>query len=302
MVIVKKGLVLSGGGGRGAYQAGVYKYLREQNFIPDIVSGTSVGAINAVAIGCGLSEEEIIDLWRSINFGKVMKIPYLQIIKDFFMRRFSAMANPAPLRNFLSEHLNFEKLKSNPQEIYITAVNVLSGELKLFSNRHITVDHILASAAIPMVFPWQIIDGKYFWDGGLMANTPILPLIERDVRDIVVVLLSPFGNVDSELPRNRKEAVERVFELVQIGSFQNFKFSLESGKSLSAKTIPEVFKTQLKGLLGQWLGGGDFRIRIVSPKTSLGMKSLMNFSGKQADALIRIGYEDAKEQLGDMQT
>jgi NTE family protein len=300
MAMIQKGLVLSGGGGRGAYQAGVYKYLIEKGFVPSTISGTSVGAINAVGLGCGLSADEMIELWKSINHSTVMSISYLQIVKDFFMRRFGAMVNPEPLRNFLLKNLDFQKLRNSPTSVYITAVNILNGELSVFGNDEITVDHILASAAIPMVFPWQQIGNAVYWDGGLMANTPILPLIERDIRDIIVVLLSPIGNVQSELPKNRKEAIERVFELVQIGSFQNFKFSLDSAKELSGATISDVFKNQLRGMLDQWLGGGDFRIRIVSPKTSLGIKSIMHFSGQQSDNLIKIGYEDAREQLGEV--
>ena len=81
----KRGLVLSGGGGRGAYQAGVYKYLTENNFFPEVISGTSVGAINAVALGCGLRPEQLISLWKTINIGTVMRYRFFRAMMDFFL-------------------------------------------------------------------------------------------------------------------------------------------------------------------------------------------------------------------------
>lgn len=300
--MTQRGLVLSGGGGRGAYQAGVYKYLTEVGYIPQVVSGTSVGAINAVALGCGLNADQLIALWKTINVGKVMKYNYLRIFLDFFLNRMSPIADPDPLRQFLQENLNFDVLRTNHTEVYISATNIINGQLELFTNHQITVQHILASAAIPMVFPWQKIGNHLYWDGGLMANTPILPLMERDIRDIVVVLLSPIGNIELDEPKNRKEAIERVFELIQIGSFQNFKYKLESGKDLASVTLKDLLRTQLRGVLDEWIGGGEFKLRIVSPKKPLGLASILNFSPKHADSLIKIGYEDAREQLGELET
>jgi NTE family protein len=298
--MTKKGLVLSGGGGRGAYQAGVYQYLTEKQYFPEVISGTSVGAINAVALGCGLRSEQLISLWKTIHMGTVMKYRIFRMILDFFMNRMSPIADPTPLERFLNDNLNLDVLKSNHVQVYISATNILNGELEIFSNQQITIKHILASAAIPMVFPWQEIDSRLYWDGGLMANTPILPLLERDIRDIVVVLLSPIGNLDLDVPKNRSEVLERVFELIQIGSFQNFKYSIES-KHLPNITISEYMKSQFKGLIEDWMGGGEFRLRIVSPKIPLGMKSILTFSPQQTEHLIQTGYEDAKEQLGNLE-
>lgn len=298
--MARKGLVLSGGGGRGAYQAGVYKYLTEAGFHPEIISGTSVGAINAVALGCGMTSEQLIALWKTINIGKVMKYNFLKIFLDFFLNRMSPVADPEPLRKFLEDNLNFDVLRTKHTEVYISATNIITGELELFTNYQINVQHILASAAIPMVFPWQKIGNHIYWDGGLMANTPILPLMERGIRDIVVVLLSPIGNIELDEPKNRKEAIERVFELIQIGSFQNFKYKLESGKNLASVNLSELLRSQFRGVLDEWLGGGEYKLRIVSPKKTLGLASILNFSPKHADELIKIGYEDAKEQLVDI--
>ncbi|MDX1957905.1 MAG: patatin-like phospholipase family protein [Leptospiraceae bacterium] len=292
-VTMKKGLVLSGGGGRGAYQAGVYRYLSEKSYTPDIVCGASVGAINAVAIASGMDSQRIEELWESIKRKNVMRYSYWNIIKNFFLRRFSPIADSRPLENYLKSKIDFSKIKDSPIDLFVPAVNIVSGQLEFFDKNEITVRHIMASSSMPIIFPWQEIDGRYYWDGGLMANTPVLPLIERDVRDIIIVILSPVGSNLLELPRNTIEAAERAFELSLLASFENFKSRIEQSKSKF------TMKSLMIGILDRLYKVGDYRFRIVSPNESLGVSSILNFTGEQARKLIELGYNDAKEQIGE---
>ncbi len=289
---MKKALILSGGGARGAYQAGVYKYLEENDFIPDIICGTSVGAINATAIGCGMDYKKLIELWKSIEVGKVLQYSIWHNILDIFFHRFSPLADTTPLKHLMYQELDFRKLRKNKQEIIITAVNILTSELVFFGNKDIDIEHVMASSAIPLFFPWQYVDGMPHWDGGLMANTPLLPAIEREAKDIIVVLLSPVGGVHMNLPKSRVESLERIFELSLIGSYQTIRSDLSYDKSSLKKN------GALGSMLDFFKSRPDVRIRSVGPKNSLGMKSILNFSLVQADYLIQRGYEDAKEQLG----
>jgi NTE family protein len=292
---MKKGLVLSGGGGRGAYQAGVYKYLSEKGYVPDAVCGTSVGAINAVAIASGMSSTHIEELWESIKPKNVMRYSYFKVIINFFLRRFSPIADPTPLVDYLTKKINFANLRNSPIDIFIPAVNIMTSQLEFFNKKQIDVRHIMASSSMPIIFPWQEINGKFYWDGGLMANTPVLPLIERDIRDIIIVILSPVGGNILELPRNTIEAAERIFELSLLASFENFKSRIEYSKERAPFTV----KSLMIGLLDRLYKVGDYRFRIVSPNESLGMSSMLNFSGIQAKKLIDLGYNDAKEQIGE---
>ena len=66
-----RALILSGGGARGAYQVGVWKFLQEIGWNPDLICGTSVGAVNASAIGCGLNLQEMVHLWKTIERGRI---------------------------------------------------------------------------------------------------------------------------------------------------------------------------------------------------------------------------------------
>ncbi|TGM58732.1 patatin-like phospholipase family protein [Leptospira adleri] len=290
---MKRALILSGGGARGAYQAGVLRYLEEIQFKPDIICGTSVGAITATAMGCGMNAAEITKLWKSIEAKKVMRYSIWNDLVDIFVKSYSPLTDTTPLKNLLYSHLDFRNLRKNPTEVIITAVNILTAELVFFRNKEIDIEHVMASSAIPMFFPWQYVDGAPHWDGGVMANTPILPAVERGATDIVVVLLSPVGGIDMGLPKTRREGLERVFELSLIGSFQtvmsNMNFEKKKRKGKKSKlssllSIPSADRPELK-------------IRTIGPRTSLGFSSILNFSQVQADYLISRGYEDARIQF-----
>jgi len=289
--LMKRALILSGGGARGAYQAGVYKYLSEQKFVPDVICGTSVGALNATALGCGFTPEKLIELWRNIDTKNVMRYSIWQTLKDIFLKRFAPMVDTTPLKRLLASELDFAKLRVSPAKVFISAVNISNSELVYFSNEEIGIQHLMASSAIPVVFPWQYVNGEPYWDGGLMANTPIAPAIDEEAKDIVVVLLSPVGKVQMELPKSRKEALERVFEMTLISSYQTIRANMDYTEvQTETKSFLSLFDYLIKNK--------NIKIRAVSPKNFLGLRSILNFSHLQADSLIEMGYNDAKEQLG----
>ena len=271
-----RALLLSGGGARGAYEIGVWKHLCEKGWRPDLICGTSVGSINGAAIAAGLSLGELLALWQSIERDKIFRVSILRRVWNFILRRgFVPYMDTRPLRAFLASALDVEKIRESDIELVISAVNILSSEVAYFSNGSIDIDHVMASCAIPILFPWQYLDGEPYWDGSVMANTPIAPALERDVREIVVVLLSPVGGVDLPLPRGQREAVERLFEHVMIGSYR----ALSAHKPMG--------------------GSEEVRIATVAPQRMLGFHSMLSFSQTQADELILAGYEDAKSQLAE---
>ncbi len=290
----KKALILSGGGARGAYQAGVLKFLKEMNWEPDLICGTSVGAINAVAIGCGLSVEDIILLWKAIEKKQVYKISIWKQIQYYLTRRnFVPLMDTEPLKNLLLHFFDISRLRNYDKEIIITAVNIFTSQLKFFNNKVIDIEHVMASSAIPILFPWQYIDGEPYWDGGVMANTPILPALERGVKEIIVVLLSPVGGQKLPLPKSRRQAIERVFEQSLIGSYQAFMSHIAWQKKIKWQ----------KGLLGfmakRIITIEDIKIATVAPVKMLGFGSLLRFTQRQADFLLHAGYNDARYQLAE---
>ena len=291
----KRALVLSGGGARGAYQVGVWKFLLEMGWKPDLICGTSVGAINATAIGSGMSLAELINIWKTLEHGTIYRISLLKhILSLLTLRNFQPVMDTEPFKRFLQDKFNLDNIRNSDMEIVITAVNILTSQLKFFNNQVIDVEHIMASSAIPILFPWQYVDGVPHWDGGVMMNTPILPALERGAQEIIVVLLSPVGGSRMGLPRSRRQAFEHVFEQQLIGSYESFMAHLNWSYKQRGKGgfFPALTRR------GAWNFEG-VRLATIAPDYMLGFTSIMNFSTRQADRLIHEGFTDARNQLSE---
>jgi NTE family protein len=244
-------LVLQGGGALGAYQGGAYEALRSGGKEPEWFAGISIGAINA-AIICGNRPEDrglkLRQFWDGISSGLLgnqvipgdagrslfnetsSALATVMGVNGFFMprllppmlqRRGSVEAlsyyDTAPLRQTLESLIDFDMLnhKAGPR-LSIGAVNVVSGNLIYFDSltTRITVDHILASSALPPGFPPVLIDKAYYWDGGLVSNTPLQYVIdnaspERDLTIFQVDLFSATG----AMPQTIMDVAEREKEI-----------------------------------------------------------------------------------------
>lgn len=281
---MKRALILSGGGARGAFQVGVWKYLHEINWVPDLISGSSIGAINAAAIVSDLPVTQLIHLWTSQHRSKLYRLQLLKFLAAaLFKKPLRPILDTERMRGVLSSYVDIPTLRQSSTELIITAVNISTGRLHLFNNREINIDHLVASGAMPILFPWQTIDGEPYWDGGVMANSPLFTALERGAEEIIVVLLSPVGHVPQPFPGTFLNSLELVFEHFLSGSYQT--------------TLSAIHQT-LK-VAGDRAGLGDKqpRIRVVTPSRMLGLRSLLNFSSGQAHRLVDEGYRNAGEQL-----
>ena len=212
-------LALQGGGAHGAFTWGVLDALVERGVTVDAVSGASAGAFNAVFLTHGWLEggpdgarEALATLWRRIGAkaafsplqpslmdqltgGWNMEGNSRHIGFDLFTRILSPYQfNPLdmnPLRDLLADHIDFERLRRSRRiRLFLAATDVESGHLKLFTNREITAEAVLASATLPWLHHAAKIDGRHYWDGGFTANPPILPLLEGSTaRDTLLVRL-----------------------------------------------------------------------------------------------------------------
>jgi NTE family protein len=208
-------LVLQGGGALGAYQAGVYEALHEAGVEPDWVIGTSIGAINASLI-CGNAPEQRLarlqDFWSRVEQHAGDGLVGLtglanvsanlttitQGIPSFFVPNplawlgahvplgieGAAYYTTSPLRDTLSELVDLEFLNTCQTRLTVGAVNVASGEIRYFDSREepVSLDHVLASGALPPAFPAVRIDGQAYWDGGIYSNTPIEAVLDDNPR------------------------------------------------------------------------------------------------------------------------
>jgi NTE family protein len=205
------GLVLEGGGARGAYQIGAWKALSELGIEIRGVAGTSVGALNgAMVVQDDL--EKAYDIWYNMTYSRVMKLEddTLERIRELsgFPENFHALLRAvreifkekgidiSPLRQLLERCVSEEKIRNSGRDFGIITVSLTDFKpLELYiedipAGR--LVDYLIASANLPF-FKLEKIDGKLFIDGGFFDNLPIKLLTEKGYRDIIVVRLYGMG-------------------------------------------------------------------------------------------------------------
>jgi NTE family protein len=197
--------VLSGGGSLGAVQVGMLQALAEHNVEPDVLIGTSAGALNAAFIASHGFTPEAIDqlarIWRRLRRHDVFPFaPHRQLLAVAGAR--PSLCSAAPLRRLIETNIGIDRLEDASIPVHIVATDVLSGsEITLSSGD--AVSAVLASAAIPGVFPTVTIDGRALFDGGVADNAPISRAVALEA-DRVVVL--PAG-VTCALPAPPRTAV-----------------------------------------------------------------------------------------------
>ena len=243
------GLVLQGGGALGAYEVGVVRRLKELDLLPDVVSGVSIGAINAAVVAAPASGDplqSLYDIWDALTtpnipfaghvtneFVSMFGNPGMYAPRtDIFMMPFwTSFYSTAPLIGTLERFVDFDRL--NPagggRHLILTATDVETGALAEFDSHRIqiTPHHVAASGSLPPGFPATTIDGpggtaRSYWDGGLFSNTPLAPVVDAmrkvpaDHKRLFVADLFP---KHSSLPRNMLEVSNRMSELLFANKF-----------------------------------------------------------------------------------
>ena len=243
-------LVLQGGGALGAYQAGVYEALAAAGWAPDWIAGISIGAINAALVAGNPPEQRIERLhqfWDRVSsrlqapvlipsgpirrwFSEVSAgITATTGLPGFFTPRLvpPALSTPgtpeaisiydtAPLRQTLADLVDFDRINhARAIRLSLGAVNVRTGNFAYFDNRTdtITVDHVMASGALPPGFAPVVIDGEAYWDGGIVSNTPLQHVLDHldgrtDQGDATIFQVDLFP-ARGPLPRTLADAVQR---------------------------------------------------------------------------------------------
>lgn len=166
--------VLSGGGSLGSVQVGMLMALAEAGIAPDLIVGTSVGALNGGWIAARSDVDgvaELADLWRSLTRAEVFPTGLGLGLLGFLGRR-PNLVSDSGIRTLLRRNLRFTRLQDAPTPLHVVATDVLSGQDVLLSTGD-AVDAITASAAIPAVLPPVRIGGRAMMDGGVVNNTPI---------------------------------------------------------------------------------------------------------------------------------
>jgi len=208
----KTALVLAGGGSRGSYELGVWQALREMDIGIDIVTGTSIGAINGSLITQG-DYETAVALWDKIETSHVFDVQIdeqqnvrQKVVQTYrtFVRNFIKHGGTGsnPLKETLSSYFDEEKIRSSPIDYGVVTMEMDSRKPhELYKNempKGKMIDYILASASIyPAIKPY-LIDGIRYIDGAYYDNLPVKMALARGATNIIAVDLEAFGVVKKE--------------------------------------------------------------------------------------------------------
>jgi NTE family protein len=181
--------VLSGGASLGAIQVGMLEALYERGISPDLIVGTSVGAINAAFIASRpqtvATARELGQIWRGLSRNQVFPLNPLAGALGFIGAR-DHLAPDSGLRRLIRRQLTIERLEETPVPLHVVATDVLRGEDVRLSEGPL-LDALMASAAIPGVLPPVTWNGRQLIDGGVSNNVPLTHAIELGARRIYVL-------------------------------------------------------------------------------------------------------------------
>jgi len=367
-------LVLSGGGGRGAFHAGVYKYLCEAQkhgvdaahqgvWSPEIVVGTSIGAVNGAAIAQGISARELEHFWLGLREYHVqglppgmgilarwfanwvfkrslgVRLPQVPVgqgisppadeswppvpflpnwLADRLIGRWSNILDTAPLRDTLRTRLGLDEsaLSAAERILLINATNVRTGEGVIFSNREfprrdfgfrseyvqvgVTLKRIVASCSIPLMYPWtKDDDGELYWDGALVANTPLGAAFDavadrpiEEEMEIVIVLLNPWWEQHDtyiarrgRLPEDFTEAATWALDWTMLASFRVSLKMLRAFNEMSQRQVANGAPQDYRRVTEVMVAPDDF----------LPVARILDYDEPASRQLIDLGYAAAQK-------
>jgi NTE family protein len=179
---------MSGGASLGAIQVGMLQALAERDIVPDLVFGASAGALNAAWVAGDptlAGVDALAEIWISLRTRDIFPLRPLTGLLGFVGRR-SSLVSAGGLRSLVARYVRFERLEDAPIPLCVVATEVISGK-EIALSRGNAVDAIIASAAVPGVFPPVIIDERVLMDGAVVNNTPISNAIDAGATRIYVL-------------------------------------------------------------------------------------------------------------------
>jgi NTE family protein len=338
----------------------VFKYLcqavkpgvnsdHQGTWVPDIVIGTSIGAVNGAAIVQGISAEGLEQFWLSLRESDVQGLPPgmgwlarkvanlilkpaigaalppvpptlstssaageswppLPILpawmSERLVGRWSNLLDTGPLLQNLTDRLKLDesRIAASPQMLIISATNVLTGEGVVFSNRApsaITRQRIIASCSIPMVYPWtRDTDGELYWDGAVVANTPLGPALgavrDRPVdeeMEVVVVMMTPWWESHQPAPRRLQapqdfgEAMTWTLDWALLASFRR---DLKMARMVNNQAQAALAR-------GEAPSHRIVRDIIVAPEDFMPVNRIIDYDEAGSRALIQLGQAAAEK-------
>ena len=344
--------VFQGGGALGTYQVGAYEALSEHGYLPTMITGISIGSINAAIIAGNKPEmrfKRLLQFWDKIS----TKIPF-PMLSEYGLSKFhhfcsaqSALLfgqpgfftpkaiNPwllpagtpdefsfydtAPLRATLLELIDFKYLNEKHVRLCLGAVDLESGDFIFFDSKkeEITVDHVLASSALPPGFPPVLLNGRYYIDGGVYANTPMSMVLddfadcESQIKNVLCFMVDLFA-AKGVLPHSMDGVMERIKDIqysshskrtsTLYATTQNLSHAI---RFLSSKlTDKQKKEPQIAEIIKLGLANRLDIIRVVYRSergTELSSKDY-EFSVESANKHCALGYANVKQMIAEKES
>lgn len=363
----KYALVLSGGGARGAYEVGVLKFLfqelpRKYGFVPNfqVICGTSVGAIHACYLAAHLKEvgaglNRLSSIWENLQPSQVVNFDVRQAIglKDLLLggEKASGLLDVTPLKLLLQRESAWHEIGHNIdagllETLCVSSTSTRTGKTCVFTETEqplpsdtvfrthfepveMCVDHAMASASLPILFPPVKINNEWFTDGGIRQNTPIAPAVAFDATHVFTVGLWHEGR--RQLPSASSEApslgflIGKIFNSFFIDHAQSDLYNLDNinaiikeaesfspGFERHVKTLAKPFReitsyalspsSDIGRLAGSYLANLSvkenrlYRLMLKMAditRTESDLASYLLFDGGFSKILIDLGFHDA---------
>ncbi|MDD5169135.1 MAG: patatin-like phospholipase family protein, partial [Syntrophales bacterium] len=318
---------LQGGGAHGAFTWGVLDRLLEEKDLEICgISGTSAGAVNGVCLVYGLlqggnrkAREVLEEFWRRNSEAQIFSPFRPTVIDKMFSRgnidfnpflyAFNILSNylspyqwnPAklnPLKDLLLDMIDFEAIQREKiYKLFLTATNIRTSKVKIFSNTEISADAVCASACLPRIFQAVEINGEPYWDGGYIGNPAIFPLFENtQCRDLLLIQIDSINY--NKVPEDISEIMDRATDISFNSSLMREMRAIYFVTKIIEKGFDDggrLIKTNI-----HYIGTGDlFNDSNSSSKMNVDWDWLMYLKDdgrSRADAWIRENYDKIGRQ------
>jgi predicted acylesterase/phospholipase RssA len=305
----RRALVLSGGGGRGAFECGVIEKLAELGWRPDVLVGTSIGAMNAAVLAIGGSEA-VGAMWHELprrRMHRLVRLPPWHSILD-----------RPEWKKVLEDFAPQPKLDQVTKPLYIVTTNTKVGHPLIYTNAQIPpgkerlyqhVDgiqhtHILASSAIPYVYPKVTIeppggsglgDSKIdHWDGAVMYNSPLQPAVHSGADQIMIVLLSPYHDqydLNAALPSAPPGIQGKLGYLLDLAVTATFENDFEQMRRINRRVDEERAEPDHRKV----------KAALIGPRIWLPPHDILRYRAKRIGILREAGWQAAERTWADIQ-
>ncbi len=282
-----RGLVLSGGGSRGAYQVGVLRRLMvDLGRDYDVVCGISVGALNAATLcqaplnAPDSAYAKLSELWDQVGPRKVWKHRFLWYLASLWS---PSVYDSSPLQRWVSEAVDVDAIRTSKRKLRVGAVSWRTAEHRIVDETSSDLHKwVLASSSFPAFFKPVEIEGEQWTDGGVRSVTPLGAAIRAGATDIDVIMTSNPDDGAAWVPKGRSalwralRAIEMALDEVTRGDLK------EAGLKNDLARLGATYK--------------DVKIRLIQPSRPLEYDSL-DFGQEGIKRMRAFGYEDAQQLI-----